>query len=320
MTLKALGAAGSWGANLMYGAWGESRLQDLVAPQQAPKATEGWLIFTGMGTSSGKQVAQDLAGMLPRNTPVSWIDYDPGGVHIPDIARKIARQALRLRRSSGASISFLKLSAGHLTELAGSFHLLEAEKALVRPKREIILSSPSTADDIAGNVEEFISDALARLGSEGTIYEAELGGALQILRDAFRAGELPKNAAGGYMGPWDFMRASHDRAKHSQPIKQWLSLNNNVLHGTRPEDHLGSLALLRENTKTIFVGADNDEVIRMPQAYQSCANVYTQAGLAAPLFCDMPNTGHANIVAASRNIFLQDWLKETGPSPEVFHT
>jgi len=300
---------------LMYGNNGTAMLTDYIAPQKLPKSQEGWLVLTGMGTASGKEASRSLHGMLPQKAPISYLEYDLAGLDIPNVGLQIATHALRLEKA-GMRMSLAKLSAGHPTELAASFYLREQEHVAIRPYRELILSAPTTEANIKGGFEQTMSDVLSASGDKGGIIEAEIGGIAQLVRDIVAEGKRPS-----VIGPdisqtaVHFLAAAHERAKHSQPIKLWLALNN-VIHEAQPEHHLESLADLRRDTHTLYIGSENDGVISLPGAYNDCASVYQSAGLATPPYCDMPDKGHANIIAASENTYVRNWLHDTGfPKP-----
>jgi nucleoside diphosphate kinase len=310
--LRAAGALDSVGADWMYGKH-DAEVEDFIAPEQVRKSKEGWLVFTGMGTASGKSAAKYLHNMLPQPAPISWVEYDPSGIDKKAIGHKMAQHALRLEKA-GMKMSFAKLSAGHPAELASSFYLREQEHIAIRPQRELILSSPTTAQNIKGGPEQIVSDVLSASGDKGGLAEAEIGGGLQIIRDFFETGDMPfdVNFNRPELTLCNFLAAAHKRAQESQPIKLWLSLNE-VIHEAEPEQHIESLADLRIGTHSLFIGSEDDTVIAMPGAYYDCADVYMNAGLQAPRFCNMPQEGHANIVAAAENITVHNWLIETGP-------
>jgi nucleoside diphosphate kinase len=253
--------------------------------------------------------------MLPKKAPIAYLEYDPAGLDIPNIGTQIAKHALRLEKA-GMRLSLAKLSAGHPTELAASFHLREQERIAIRPYRELIFSAPTTAQNIKGGFEQTMSDILAVSGDKGGIIEAEIGGIAQLIRDFATEGAYPGTPSPSIARSIvSFFAAAHERAKHSQPIKLWLALNE-AIHEAQPECHLDSLADLRRNTHTLYIGSEDDQIISLPGAYNDCASVYKSAGLTTPPYCDMPHKGHANIVAASESTFVRNWLHETAlPAP-----
>jgi hypothetical protein len=316
-----LSALDSWGADLKYGNWHTSKITDVVAPEQAPRAKEAWLVFTGMGTASGGDAAQHLKGMLPPRTPISYVEYNPAGVDIPNVAQKMGEHLLRMHHvNPDMQVSFMGLSAGNAVEKAAVYHLMEQERIAVRPAREMQISSPWLPRNVEGSFERFMSNLLhgaSEAGIDGGWAFAEIGGVVQVVRDQLKKnGQPPLNGDGDPMTAWELIKASDERASHSQPVKLWLSLNETI-HNVDHYNHLGSLAVSRAACHSLLWCSGNDQVVEMPQAAHDGQAIFGAAGLTIPkLYEPSVEAGPANIAAVSADYTVQRWLKETGPPPE----
>lgn len=307
----------SWGADQKYGNWGTSKITDLVAPEQAPAAREAWLVFTGMGTASGKDASRRLQGMLPPRTPIAYAEYDPAGVDVPAIAGQLGKHVLRLHHTNpDARISFMGLSSGNSVEKAAIYHLAEQERILIQPARDVQLSAPWLPRNIHGDFERWIASGLNQLEGLGLPVGwtlAEAGGIAQVLYDSMQHGRVPRNALGGLPNLPEFFSAADARASHTQPIKLWMSLNR-LNHTVDHYSHRQALGTSRANTQTMLWASVNDGVVNVPEAPQDGQQLYKAAQAPPPtVYIPRIDAGHANIASVAGDLSMQRWLRETGP-------
>jgi hypothetical protein len=257
---------------------------------------EVWLGCPGMGHKSGMPVARAMANALKAikesrlSMYVSLSDKGPDEQTYPDILQWLSDRCDRI--STGGQ------SLGGIVDVEGARVLREASggRTDIRFGRKVMIGTPFRMNNVR---EEYIAKVLADVGRfyPGGILGSMIAGvanAVKINRRGF-LGDIPR-------GIWNAGRT--------------------VLTGDSPHIALRGLVLLdnidmtrnwREvsrafdsDTRMMFVGSDEDEVVDCGQALEDWGNF--AADVDSPFeHIWLEHTGHANVEAASDH--LHGWMR-----------